>query len=44
VGVVAGLGLVLTAVLAIFLAVPAGALIARWMSRRSPPASVVGPA
>jgi hypothetical protein len=43
VGVVTVLGLVLTGVLAIFLAVPAGALFARWMSRRSPPAAAVGP-
>src|SRR5260221_9149850 len=43
-GVLGVLGLVLAAVLSIFLAVPAGALIARWMSRRSRPAGAAGPA
>ena len=42
-GLLAVLGLVLAGVLSIFLAVPVGALIARWMARRSSPAGAAGP-
>ena len=39
IGILSGIGLAVAAILSIFLAVPAGAVIARWMSRRSQRAS-----
>lgn len=44
IGLLSLLGLVAAGLLAIVLAVPVGAFIARWMSRRSPPTGAAGPA